>query len=358
MQNFLTKASFWLIVACSTACVSTPKSGKTASDVTPVAAQITGASIVMQAMSKDPILSDQSKSHWISLKNSNGESLDRMRGQLATGDWERAIESAKNFLKKHPNHPEALMGIAAANAIGRKFEMASYYAMLVLKIQPGNADAMNIMGLRIMMSTGNRRADYQDALTWFQRSLDSDSTQIAAGLNMGHLQLDLGASAEAIAPFRTASERCKTCRGALMGLAIASSRSGRGDDALVALKDVLNQDSSNAEARFQMAIVYKNNFQDIAKSQAILQEIVSDADGRYKNGMQTKRQANVVLRKLKSTDRTGDELQYATQNVRPTGKGKGREVIPTERTSEPKGVEPSDVKAVKEDGSNDIETFE
>jgi hypothetical protein len=151
--------------------------------------------------------------------------------------------------------------------------------------------------------------------------------------------MELGSSAAAVEPFRTASTRCGGCDRALMGLGIASSRAGRGDDALAAFEEVLSRDPKNAEAKSQLAMVHKNNLKNNSKAESILQELVSDADGRFKNGLPAKRQANIVLRRLKASDRSGDELKYATQNVRPHSKTKEKEIIPTSDVPTPLGEE-------------------
>jgi tetratricopeptide (TPR) repeat protein len=294
-------------------------------------APVRGQIVISQPLTTALAFSEVSQNSWISLKSSPQDSLAKLQSQLAAGDWQKAVEGAKVYLRKRPNDPEALMVIAAGNAVGRRFEMAGYYAQVVLKIQPGNSDAMNLIGLRIMMATGNRRADYQDAITWFQKSIDTDSAQIAAALNLGHLQLELGASAEAIGPFKSASERCQQCDRAMLGYGIALSRANRGEDALSTFESLLKKNPINGEGKYQLAMVYKNNLQNPKKAQSILQDLVSDADGSFKDSAPAKRQANIVLRMLKAQDRSGDDLKVSTQMVRPHSKEKPREQIPIEQ---------------------------
>lgn len=287
-------------------------------------ARVTGDSIVMQPSDKTPLISNRDNSYWVGLKSKGKDELSRQRGQLATGEWDSAINSGKSYLIKHPDHPEAMMGIASAYALSKRYEMAGYYAAQVLKIQPSNSDAMNIIGLRIMMSTGNRRADYQDAISWFQRAMDSDGTQIAAGLNLGHLQLELGLTGTAAETFAATARRCGDCNSSLMGEGISAARSGKGRAAQEAFEKILSRDAYHAEAKYQLAMNFRNNLNDYDTAAKLLQEIVSDADGRYKDDLPVKRQANIALRIIKANDRTGG-LKVKTQNARPHSRGQDRD---------------------------------
>lgn len=288
---------------------------------------VTGDAIVMQPSMKRPLISAQDLNYWVHLKTKGPHALARMRGQLATGDWEAAIQSGKAYLITSPDHPEAMMGLASAYAIGRRYEMAAYYANQVLKIQPTNSDALNILGLRLMMATGNRRADYQDAVNLFQRSMETDGTQIAAGLNLGHLQLELGLTSDAAGTFATTARRCGDCTSSLMGEGIASARSGKGEEAKSAFEKILGRDPNHAEAKYQLAMNYRNNLKDDRKATKFLQDIVSDAEGQYRDDLPVKRQANIALRRIKASDRSGGPMKIRKQNVRPHSRDQDRDVI-------------------------------
>ncbi|MCX6123939.1 MAG: tetratricopeptide repeat protein [Proteobacteria bacterium] len=300
-----------------------------------VAPQIIGDAIVIQPMAKTPIISAQDPSHWINLRSKGKDDLARMRGQLATGDWQAAVTSGKSFMITHPDHPEAMMGIAGAYAIGKRYEMAGYYAHQVLKIQPSNSDAMNILGLRVMMATGNRRADYQHAISWFQKSLEADGTQIAAGLNLGHLQLELAVTGAAVEAFATTSPRCGDCDSGLMGLGISSARAKRGEDAKSAFEKILARNSYHAEAKYQLALNYRNNLGDSSRAAKLLQDIVSDAEGHYRDDIVVKRQANIALRRIRATDRSGENMKYRTQTARPHSREKDMGDAPPEAVAAP-----------------------
>jgi hypothetical protein len=72
-----------------------------------------------------------------------------------------------------------------------------------------------------------------------------------------------------------------------------------------AFEGVLSNTPSRAEAQYQLALVYKNGLNNQNEAIKLLQEIVSDADGRFKNASEVKRVANITLRRLKAGDRSG-----------------------------------------------------
>jgi tetratricopeptide (TPR) repeat protein len=262
-----------------------------------------GELIVMQTGAKSPMISGSDVTHWIQLRDSDN-SRNRLYGMLATGNWVPAVDEARKELEKTPGDNSLLIALAAGFAGQRNYELSAYYSSQVLKSSPANSDAMNFIGLRIMTGSNNRRADFDQALTWFRKAADNDGTHIAALLNMGNLQLDLGDGAGAIESFSLASNRCGQCFAAQYGYGISSSRTGAWSQAKTAFENILSQDNSRAEAQYELAVVFKNGLNDPKRATTLLQDIVSDADGRFKHAGRVKSVANITLRRMKASDRS------------------------------------------------------
>ncbi len=267
----------------------------------------TGELIMIQSGGKSPLISKSGANFWIQQKDADGMSTGKLSGMLASGDWQSAVTEARRLLEQKPGDDGLMTVLGAAYAVGRNHEMASYYGGLVLKSEPANSDAMNLVGLRLMMASANRRSDYDDAMTWFRKAMDSDGAHIAAGLNMGYLQLELGDSASAVETFSNISGRCQRCFDAQYGYGVASARTSAWTTAKNAFESILAADPSRAEAVYQLALVHKNGLNNEARATQLLQELVNDADGRFKGAGDVKRVANVALRRLKASDRTGTE---------------------------------------------------
>ena len=303
--TYLTAILAW-VTSCAT------KKATIGEDTIVGASPATGEMIMTQVGGTKPVISGSDEAHWIQLKSSSNSSRDKLYGMLATGDWQPAVEEARLQLEKRPNDPAMIVALAAAYTSGRNYEMGGYYGKLALKTDPSNADAMNLVGLRVMMSAGNRRNDFDDALAWFRKAADNDGTNVAAPLNMGYLQLDLGDAPSAIESFSLASNRCGKCYPARYGFGIASARTASWAQAKAAFEDILSRENYHADAQYQLALVYKSGLGDTSKAIDLLQDIVSDPDGRFKDGGNVKRVANITLRRMKASDRTAPTPEDTT----------------------------------------------
>lgn len=260
-----------------------------------------------------PMISSISDATWIQLRESKDSGRDRLNGLLATGAWQEATEEARRQLEKTPGDPSILTTLASAYALGRNYEMGSYYAEVVLKANPSNADALNIVGLRLMMASKNRRLDFDDALGMFKRAQDIDGSHFAAALNAGYLQLDLGDAQAALESFEIGMRRCSYCFDAEYGYGLAAMRSGNWEQAKKTFESALNRDKTKAAAQYQLAIVMYLGLNDQKNAISKLQEVVSDPDGRFKNSGEVKRAANVTLRRWRAGDRSGPIPEEITQ---------------------------------------------
>jgi hypothetical protein len=94
-------------------------------------------------------------------------------------------------------------------------------------------------------------------------------------------------------------------------------RAGSWDQAKKTFEQALSRDKSRAAAQYQLAIVTHRGLNDRVKALNILQELVSDSDGRFKNASAVKRAANITLRRWRASDRSGPIPEDITQP--PTG---------------------------------------
>ena len=270
--------------------------------------------IMIATGEKSPLLPRAGSFNWVEMSESTASNRDRLYGLLAIGESEAAIDEAHKLLELQPGDANVILALGVAFGISHNYEMAGYYGDIVLKLKPENSDAMNLIGLRIMMASGNRRVDYEDAITWFRKSADNDNTHVAGLLNMGYLQLDLGDAQTAVDSFGLAASRCGKCSTAQFGLGLAAARSANWSTAQSAFEGILSQDKTRADAQYQLALVYKNGNGDRNRAISLLQGIVSDDDGRFQKSVSIKRVANVTLRQLKATDRDGTFPSEGSKN--------------------------------------------
>lgn len=263
--------------------------------------------VVQQGSRSEPVVSGHDRRYWLDMRQSKGL-LPKMSGALATGEATAAIEVAREYLAKRPGDADALTMMATALAMSKNYELAAYYASLVEKARPGDAVALNIKGMAVMLQNKARMADFKKAQGYFQRAFDADHAQIASGLNLGALQLETGNAGGAAQTFSEVGKRCGNCTVALMGYGIASSRSKSFAAAKGAFEAVLKKNPIHAGALYNLALVHKNGYNNKKQAEKYLDQLL--ADSRIKDPSARER-AQTVLRSVKAEASTDERTMIA-----------------------------------------------
>ncbi|MEZ4741636.1 MAG: tetratricopeptide repeat protein [Bdellovibrionota bacterium] len=285
----------FLAVAYLTSCTTTSGS-QNSNDISNDIFDTTTEKVVIQKVGeKDPVVSPHDRNHWLKLRSTNDLSIKKIYGLIATNESLAAERAARKFLEKNPGSVEGLTALATALAISGQYDLAAYYSKLLTKKLPDNPHSFNIKGLAVLNSA-TRMEDYRKAESYFQRAFESSKAEIAAGLNLGQLYLELGNSNTALEIFASTSERCHSCIPAQMGYGIAAKRMGKSSEALAAFKNVIKDDKEFAPAWYHMALVYKNSLSDQKKAEESLKQVLSmqTADNSIKD------LAHTLLRSIKA----------------------------------------------------------
>lgn len=254
------------------------------------------AVVVTQPGLSAPVISSFDKNRWLQIRDNSTNEVSRLYAMLATGDSDSAVSHARAFLAKNPGNLDGLNVLAAGLVLGRNWQLAGYYAGMIEKRSPGSGEALNIRGLAAMLTANNTHADFIRAAELLQKAHDSSENQIAAGLNLGHLQLEMGNAQAALAVFQTVVNRCDECSPALVGQGVAASRTRNWDIARGSFEKVIKQNPKHFEARFHLAMVMRNGFNDKKGAEDILAKILNDPanDNRW-----VKERASSALRKMR-----------------------------------------------------------
>jgi tetratricopeptide (TPR) repeat protein len=288
-MNMKTQILTGILASILAGCVTT---GPVAQEKTAVK----GDAVVTQSGKANPVVSGHDRRYWLDLRQAKA-TLPKMSGALATGEAAAALELARSFLEKNPGNPDALTLMATALAMSKNYDLAAYYAALVEKARPGDVVALNIRGMAAMLQPKARIADFKKAEALFAQAFNGDQSQIAAGLNLGSLQLEVGNAAAAAATFGEVAKRCHQCTVGLMGYGIASARSKKFDQAKGAFEAVLKKNPIHAGALYQLALVHKNGYNNGKQAEKYLEKILVDA--RIKDPA-AKERAQTVLRSVKA----------------------------------------------------------
>ena len=187
-----------------------------------------------------------------------------------------AINESKSLLRKSPKDEIALTNLATAYAMKRDYERASYYGGLLEKYHGKSSDSLNLKGLAILNSTNRSFSDYYRAINYFRSSYKLDSKQVASGLNLGFLYLDLSKNNEANNIFTDVAERCKNCCSqSLIGRGIALSRLGELAMAERTFRLAIKKED-DVRAQYYLALINYYEKKDLSKAKYFLKKVVNN----------------------------------------------------------------------------------
>jgi predicted Zn-dependent protease len=289
------------LLTLSLACVTWNRGEKSAEGASGGTA---GESVVSQIGDKGATISRRSRSYWLAQRDSK-DLMARTKGALATGDADAAEGFARAYLAKHPGDAEGFAMLASALMLGRKYELAAYYAAEAERLQPGKSRILNIKGLANALGTQRTIHDYQGSLALFKQAFESDERNIAAGLNLGSLYLEMGNPTAAAEVYNKVSERCGQCIPAQMGLGVSLARTKRYNDSVQAFDSVLKRIPDHSGALYHLAVVYKNGLKNPKKAEGYLYAILQSKGER---NAAVRERANTLLRAIKGEADPSDRV--------------------------------------------------
>jgi tetratricopeptide (TPR) repeat protein len=234
---------------------------------------------------------------WVQIRNSTKNEHIRLYAALGAAEWDVAVSDARVYLQTHPQDEVALTVLSIGLAMKRNYSLAAYYANLLNQYHPGNPEVQNLLGLAAMHKPGATFEDYQKARAHFEKAFDGSGNQIASGLNLAHLYLEMGNAEAARDIFQAVRPRCGDCAEAMMGYGIASSRLRDFAKAEEVFSEVLKRDPHSAHARFYLALVAKYGRNDNQGAITHLTALVEDPE--IKN-LEMQRKGNFLLRRIQA----------------------------------------------------------
>jgi lipopolysaccharide biosynthesis regulator YciM len=254
--------------------------------------------VVMQAGHSKPVMTSMARSTFVSIHNQSKDPLVKMQASMAAGETKTAITEAKNHLLNHPRNAAALNVLIAAYSLDKKYQLSLMYAQIYESFHRPSALSMNAHGLALLNQPNLTILDYRQAIKFFEKAFAAGAKEVAAGLNLGSVYLEIGDSLKAQDTFETVRGRCNDCHPALMGAAVASTRNRQFSQAKNLLTIILKLKPKDAEALYRLAIVQQNGFDDIKGAKKSLKSLL-----KVEQGTSTlARQAHVYLKRLESLD--------------------------------------------------------
>ena len=251
---------------------------------------------VHQTNGKD-ILTELTRDHWLQVRKSSKSQHQKLYSSLGTREWNVAISDARAYLAKNPRDIVALQVLSLALSMKQNFSLAAYYIRLLEKYHPGQVETLNIQGLAILNQPGATFADFRKAMNKFEEAFENSPREIASGLNLGHLHLEMGNAAAAQDVFKIVQDRCDNCTAALLGFGVASSRVRDFDEARDAFERIIDKEPNHLRAKYYIAVVENYGFSRKKKAVSLLAEVLEDTSSKQ---LEIKRQANFLMRRVQA----------------------------------------------------------
>lgn len=291
IKNIILTLGLAVTAACST---TGSQSGGAAGKTAPLG--FADQPIVHQTSGK--ILMNQiSRDKWISVKNSTKNEYLKLYANLGAAEWDVAIADARNFLQNNPGDEVGLTVLSLALTMKQNYPLAAYYAKLLEKSHPGNPEVKNILGLAEMSKPGATYEDFKDAIKYFEAAFNTAPSQIASGMNLGALHLEMGNLESSRDVYQAVYSRCGKCSEAGLGYGIALARSQSYAKAEDVFKEILDEDSHNMYARYYLALVANYGRNDKEGAMKQLQAMLDDTDTK---NLEMQRKANFLLRRIQA----------------------------------------------------------
>jgi tetratricopeptide (TPR) repeat protein len=294
-MKFAKKTILTVAIAAQTACVTTGKDSQKSESRSLIPQETT---VVLRSGKQEPVISNLDRDAWVDVHKAVGAD-QKFYASLSAGEFKTAVKEAHFFLTKNPKHRGALLALASGYAMLKDFEKARLYAQLLERYHPGMSESLNIQAIAIMLRPQATLMDYRQAAVLFEQAFSMNGSEVAAGLNLGALYLELGNADKASEVLATVKSRCNGCRDARYNLGTALARIGQYDRANSEFQQIVDENPRDAEALYRLALVSKNGYNDISSSKAHLRQLLA-LDARSSGPVY--RQAHIMLRRLEGLD--------------------------------------------------------
>jgi cytochrome c-type biogenesis protein CcmH/NrfG len=297
MKSLLLRLSLGLALSLTlaTAC-STTDDGADLDSGKPLPLDFSERPIVHQTTGKT-LMKQISRDRWVAVRNSTKNEHMRLYANLGAAEWDVAVTDARNYLQNHPGDEVGLTVLALALTMKQNYSLAGYYAKLLDRLHPGNPEVKNILGLAEMSKPGATYEDYREAIRLFESAFNTSSNQIASGMNLGALHLEMGNLEASRDVYAVVYQRCDKCSEAGLGYGIALARLQNYSKAEGVFGDVLDGDKHNMYARYYLALISNYGKND---KQGAIDQLQAMLDDNETKNTEMQRKANFLLRRIQA----------------------------------------------------------
>lgn len=226
------------------------------------------SALLLKSGDQEPVMNaGLNQAEWATLAKKPDDHLDKTIGEIATSNLEEAEDSARNYVTKNPGDERGFEALATILYLRGRYEKSKFYANLLMAKHPGNSSAYNLAAISSLKTSGGPE-DLVDVEKLLQKAFNGQGAEIAAGLNLGYLNLETGNSKNALVVFEETAKRCNNCFQAILGAGIAARRSKNFKES----KKYLDRaaESKNPYAYYHLALWHMQSSNDYPEARETL----------------------------------------------------------------------------------------
>lgn len=192
---------------------------------------------------------------------------------LARDRRDEGHQILSDLIVMEPGFIPAYVALAGSYLARNQYELAEFVAKRGMDRNEEHTELMNVLGV-----VASHRGDYQLARRWYDRVLEIEKQNVPALVNRANLSLIRHEYAAAEADLNQAISIRPTFVNAHIAIAVLYKRTGRFQSARNALQRALELDPESAYARFNLALLLAERFDDRNNALRLFYEVLQTQD--------------------------------------------------------------------------------
>lgn len=201
---------------------------------------------------------DDERKPWLALRKSQKDLKTIYAATMLAGEFDAAEVEVRSYLEKNPKDQEALKALVFCLIMNKKVNQAYFYIEQIEGWFGPQSDLSNAKGIYFISRASRRDSFLERAVEMFDLAYRSSTDEVAGGLNLGFLKLELGDSAGAKNLFEEVKGRCENCIPAVLGLGIAQFRLKEFESARENFSSLVSRDPNHGQALYRLALISNN----------------------------------------------------------------------------------------------------
>lgn len=167
----------------------------------------------------------------------------------------------------------AYLALAGSYLKKGKLDMALFVSKRGLDHDPDNPELTNVLGI-----ISSKKGDLREAQSYFNKAIQKKSSLVSALVNRANLSINRGEYSPAEIDLKKAIKNNPYHTNAYISLGILQKKTGRFTAAKASFQKALDLSPESAFARYNLAVLMSDNFQDKNDALRLFYEVIQSSD--------------------------------------------------------------------------------